>query len=139
MTLATLARVEFEDRVARYPELVRRGLVEAELAERDTECWNTIAAALEGIIDDGRLTIRFDPLHPARIRWQELIDALDRANVSRARACEKYPDDGTLAARREAVHYIDQRIRWRIEFWIDFNRELTERADAQRAATRKAA
>lgn len=134
--LATAARFETDERERRYPALVARGKIGAQLAEDDTECWHLIARAFEtGVKLEDVMSAHRGP----RMAWSDIRAALDRATDSRQRACAHYPDDATLAARRDGVVAISDLIRPRAQFWCELNDALRQRAIDAHPATAKAA
>jgi hypothetical protein len=131
--LATAARFECAERQRLLPSLVLRGLVDAQEAEDETECWHLIATAFEtGNTLEHTISASPGPC----MSWTEIAAALERATKSRADACAKRPDDEALAARRDAVAAIVAIVGPRARFWCNLNAAI--RATTERPETRAA-
>jgi hypothetical protein len=121
--LAIAARFETEERVSRYPSLIRQGKIDGEAAQIDTECWDAIAVGFEqdrpfGAMLAGR----------ALIGWPMVLASLDRALATRLRATRAAPDDVALATRNANVVEIARIVRRQALFFIEITAELHRRA-----------
>jgi hypothetical protein len=129
VNLAQAARFETEERVSRYPALIRGDKISAEAAQIDTECWDAIAVALEqdrpfGSMLAGR----------GLVGWPQVLSSLDRALATRLRATRAAPEDAALATRNANVTEIARIVRRQALFFIELTAELNRRARPERVA-----
>jgi hypothetical protein len=128
--LAIAARFEVTERERLYPTAISAGKISRDTAERDTECWDVIACALE---TGGRIDVALFGRNV--IGWQDMRDAIDRAVKSRARAVDARPDDTALVARAANVNAIATTVGPKVDFWIEINRLLRARGSEDRLSS----
>jgi len=122
------AAFERDERYRVYPDAIRKGLITRDVAQADCNAWVAITDTLAAGIDDGSLRSWFDTSP------RELLLALDRARVNRAKAIERAPDAearAALMARQENVAAIDKIFRARTRFCVNVTEALQARAHHQ--------
>lgn len=132
--LAAAARREFDDRMARYPALVRAGRIASIDASMDAEAWSVIADWIAGQGHLSRSVWCRDTDTAFDIDARQVRDALARACANRTAHCERKPDDTDLARRRRDVETIAAYVFHTLDLFDGLNAELRARSALRCAA-----
>lgn len=100
-SLSAAATFELDSREKHHPAMIADGELTREEADADLAAWRVIAALFRGEEVESWLS------------WAELEHATSRALIRRSAKAEAKPDNRLLAARRDAVWGIHERIAWR--------------------------